>query len=361
MTARTRAMAASALVFLLARSIWLVAVLVVTRDGRPRSAYSILTRWDGQWYAGIATSGYGHFRIAGDGARHYDYAFFPLLPLVERLGHAVTGLDPVDVGLVVSWTAGAVAAAGICALGAELHSPRVGFVTAALWSILPMSAVMALSYSDSLLAALAAWGLLALLRKHWLTAGLLAAAAGFARPTGAAVVATVMVAGVIAAIQQRQWRPAVAAVLAPTGLVGYLAWVGAQTGSLTGYFEVTDGWNNGFDGGASFVRWIAALGPLALAVIAGVIVLIGLWLLLIRDREPWPVIFYTALIVAMALTTSGYFGSKPRYLLAAFPLLLPVATRLTRLSRPVVTGVLVGLGAISTTYGVWWLTGTGPP
>lgn len=354
-------MVASAIVFLLARSIWLGALLVVTRDGRPRSAYSVLTRWDGQWYARIATFGYGHFRVAPDGGHRYDYAFFPLLPLIERAGHSLTGLAPVNVGLVVSWTAGAVAAAGICALGAELHSPRVGFVTAALWSLLPMSAVMALSYSDTLLAALAAWGLLALLRQRWLIAGLLGAAAGFARPTGAGLVVTVVVAGVIAAVQHRHWRPAVAAVLAPAGLLGYLAWVGVQTGSPTGYFDVTEGWHNGFDGGLSFVRWTFTLGPLAILVIAGVIVLVALWLLLIRDREPWPIILYTAVIVAMALTTSGFFGSKPRYLLAAFPLLLPVATRLTKLSRPVVTNLLVGLGLISTAYGVWWLTGSGPP
>lgn len=354
-------MAASALVFLLARSLWLVALLVVTRDGRPRSAYTILTRWDGQWYARIATFGYGHFRVAPDGGHRYDYAFFPLLPLIERAGHALTGLAPINIGLIVSWTAGAVAAAGVCALGCQLHSPRVGFVTAALWSILPMSAVMALSYSDTLLAALAACGLLALLRKHWLSAGLLAAAAGFTRPTGAGLVLTVVATGVYAAVRQRQWRPALAAILAPAGLVSYLAWVGGQIGSITGYFDVTEGWHNGLDGGISFARWIGDLGPLAIAVVAGLIVLIGLWLLLIRDREPWPVILYTAVVVAMALATSGFFGSKPRYLLAAFPLLLPVATRLTKLSRPVVAGALVALGVIGTTYGVVWLTGSGPP
>ncbi|PWJ25803.1 hypothetical protein ATK17_1941 [Branchiibius hedensis] len=361
MTSRTTAMVASAAVFLLARSLWLVSLLMVTRDGRPRSAYTILTRWDGQWYARIATSGYGHSWLAPDGGRRYDYAFFPLLPLLERAGHALTGLAPANVGLVVSWTAGALAAAGICALGTELHSPRVGFVAACLWSILPMSAVLALSYSDTLLAALAAWGLVALQRENWVTAGLLAAAAGFTRPTGAALVLTVAAAAVVAATQQRRWRPMLAAVLAPTGLLGYLAWVSAQTGSATGYFDVTDGWHNGFDGGLSFVRWIGTLGPLAIAVIAAVATLIGLWLLLIRDHEPWPVILYTAVVITMALTTSGYFGSKPRYLLAAFPLLLPVATRLTRRSQPLVAGVLIALGLIGTTYGVWWLTGAGPP
>ena len=44
---------------------------------------------------------------------------------------------------------------------------------------------------------------------------------------------------------------------------------------------------------------------------------------------------YSATLVVLALTTSGYFGSKPRYLLPAFGLLLPLAVRLARV-RPAV-------------------------
>lgn len=344
-------------IYLLARLSWLCALIVVNDN-----PYRILTRWDAQWYARIATIGYGHVVTTVHGEQHSDYAFFPLLPLLERAGHALTGAPPVDVGLVVSWTAGTVAAVGICALGIRLADARVGLVWAALWSLMPMSAVLALSYSDSLLAALSVWGLIALLHKRWLVAGLLAVGTGLARPTGAALVIAVMAAGLVALAKHRDYRALGAVVLAPVGLVGYLAWVGWQTGSATGYFDVTNGWGNGLDGGVALVKWIGALDPFAAgAVIAGLLLLLALLGLLIHDREPWPVLVYTAVVVAMSVTTSGFFGSKPRYLLAAFPLLLPVARRIARLRTPTLSAALVTLGLISTAYGVWWLTGPGPP
>ena len=67
------------------------------------------------------------------------------------------------------------------------------------------------------------------------------------------------------------------------------------------------------------------------------------------------------MLLALALTTSGYFGSKPRYLLPAFPLLLPVALRLSRLRLRTAAGVLGVLAAGSAAYGAAWLLGPGPP
>lgn len=357
MSGRARVLLTAAGIYLLARLTWLIALMLVS--DRP---HHILTRWDGQWYARIASNGYGHVVTTGAGARHADYAFFPLLPLLERAGHALTGVAPADIGVLVSWTAGAVAAAGICALGRTLHTARVGLVWAALWSLLPISAALALAYADALLVALAAWGLVAVVGRRWATAGILALVAGLARPTGAGLVLTVLIAGLVALLRDRDGRATLAVLLAPIGLIGYLTWVAIETGSATGYLDVTRGWGNGLDGGVGFVRWIADLTPLAaVAVVAGVALVAILLVLLARDREPWPLLLYSAVVVAMSLTTSGYFGSKPRYLLAAFPLLLPVARRLARWRDSGVTATLVALGLIGTAYGVLWLTGPGPP
>ena len=91
-------------------------------DGR--SAHARLVRWDSQWYAGIARSGYGHTVLHPDGRHLSDYAFFPLYPLLERVVAALTGLAYVDAGLVVSWLATLVAAWGIYAVGARVHGVR---------------------------------------------------------------------------------------------------------------------------------------------------------------------------------------------------------------------------------------------
>lgn len=63
----------------------------------------------------------------------------------------------------------------------------------------------------------------------------------------------------------------------------------------------------------------------------------------------------------LALTTSGYFGSKPRYLLPAFPLLLPVAVPLSRVRTRRLTLVLALMATLSAVYGAYWLHGSGPP
>ena len=89
--------------------------------------------------------------------------------------------------------------------------------------------------------------------------------------------------------------------------------------------------------------------------------LLGLLVLAVRDRQPLPLLVLGATLLALALTTSGYFGSKPRYLLPAYPLLLPLAVRLSRLRLRTAVGVLGVLAAGSAAYGAAWLLGPGPP
>jgi hypothetical protein len=161
-------------------------------------------------------------------------------------------------------------------------------------------------------------------------------------------------------------RQLVGAALAPLGCLGYVGWVGWRTGSATGYFEVTDRWGNGFDAGFAFANWTWGLirSPdfvLGVLVCLGVAVVIGLLAWCVRQGQPLPLVVYSSVVVVMALTTSGYFGSKPRYLLPAFPLLLPLAGWLAR-RRPLVAVWIVALGATaSAAYGAIWLLGPGPP
>lgn len=341
-----------------------VLAAAAAHDGR--SAHARLVRWDSQWYAGIARSGYGHTVLHPDGRQLSDYAFFPLYPLLERVGSALTGLAYVDAGLVVSWLATVVAAAGIYAVGARVHGVRAGIVLAVLWAALPVGVVASMAYSEALFTALAAWALHACLRRRWLLAGLLAALAGLTRPVGAAVVAAVLVAALVQLVRERGARPPVGALLAPLGLLGYVGWVGLRVGEPTGYFRVARGWGNGFDGGRAFAAWTRDLlagpqWPQGVLLVLGVAVLLGLLALAVRDGQPLPLLVFAGVLLVLALTTSGYFGSKPRYLLPAFPLLMPVALRLSRAGPRTAVAVLGVLAAGSAAYGATWLLGPGPP
>ena len=343
-----------------------VLALAFAATSSGRSAHARLVRWDAQWYAGIARAGYGHTAPHPDGRHLSDYAFFPLLPALERAVGAISGLAYVDAGLVVTWLATALSAWGLYAVGAHVYGARVGVLLAVLWSVVPVAIITSMAYSEALFTALAAWAVHATLRRHWLLAGALAALAGLTRPVGVAVVAAVAVPALVEVVRRRDRRALTGMLLAPVGFLGYLAWVGTRTGEPLGYFRVADGWGNGFDGGRAFGGWVVEHldGPgwwQGVLLLGGGVLLLGLLVLAVRDRQPLPLLVLGAMLLALALMTTGYFGSKPRYLLPAYPLLLPLALRLSRLRLRTAAGVLGVLAATSAAYGAVWLLGPGPP
>lgn len=363
---------------LLALALWSAA--------RDKSAYTLLTaRWDSLWYTRVAELGYGYEVRLPNGDVHSNLAFFPLLPWLERLGAAVTPLSYADAGFVVSLLASLAAAWGIFAVAEHLYGRRAGVCAVLLWAVLPVAVVQSMAYSESLFTALAAWSLYAVLTGRWVTAGTLAALAGLTRPVGLAVAAAVWVAAATAFVRSRSGagpdgaRPPESAprdgalrvlgmLLAPLGAAGYVLWAGHRTGGgPLGYLDVQAGWRNGFDGGAAFARFVAEkftspLGALAGAgLIAGVALLVWLYVVCVRQRQPLALLVYTGLVVVLALCASSYFGSKPRLLLPAFPLLLPLAVALARARTSRSAAVLGALATVSAVYGAFWLNGSGPP
>ncbi|MFI8349410.1 glycosyltransferase family 39 protein [Streptomyces sp. NPDC085596] len=361
-----------------------LAVLAVWSAARGTSAHKLLSaRWDSLWYARVAGAGYGHEVRLPNGDVHSDLAFFPLLPWLERLLHALTPLSYADAGLAVSALASLAAAGGIFAVADRLYGARAGVCAVLLWAVLPVGVVQSMAYSESLFTALAAWSLFAVLSGRWVTAGLLASFAGLTRPVGAAVVAAVWVAAIAsfgrtgsapgpngAPLPARApaWRRVLGAAVAPLGAAAYVLWVGHRTGDgLLGYLDVQAGWRNGFDGGYAFARFVAGMltaFPSALAgvaLIAGVALLLWLYVTGVRRRQPLALLVYSGVVLALALCASSYFGSKPRLLIPAFPLLFPPACALAR-ARPARAALLISaLAALAAVYGALWLNGSGPP
>ncbi|MCN9243945.1 hypothetical protein NGF19_24710 [Streptomyces sp. RY43-2] len=357
------------------RAVGLV-VLALWSAARGTSAHTLLTaRWDALWYTRVAELGYGYEVRLPNGDVHADLAFFPLLPWLERAGAALTPLSYADAGLLVTTLASLAAAWGIFAVAEHVYDRRVGVCAVLVWAALPVGVVQSMAYSESLFTALAAWALYAVLTGRLVTAGLLAAPAGLTRPVGAAVVAAVWAAALTSYVRDRRTRggalsirPAVGMLLAPLGAAGYVLWVGRRTGQgLLGYLDVQAGWRNGFDGGYAFARFIAGKFtsfPAALAgvgLIAGVVLVLWLYGVGVRQRQPLPLLVYTGVVTALALCASSYFGSKPRLLLPAFPLLLPLARALARIRLPRSAAILGTATAVSALYGAFWLNGSGPP
>ncbi|MEU6373479.1 mannosyltransferase family protein [Streptomyces sp. NPDC046909] len=335
------------------------AVLAATAWATGHGPLRLLARsWDSRWYLRIAEHGYGYTAHPHPGISFSDLAFFPLYPALVRTVTALTPLGSGAAGLLVSWTAASAAAVGIHALTARLHGRAVATAAVVLWGLLPHSVVLSMAYTEPVLTACAAWALYAVLTGRWLWAGTLAALAGLARPNGFAVAAAVLVtAGHEVFLRRgkvthRLWT---GIALAPLGWLSYVLWVGHREGDpLGGYFDVQRRWGSRFDfgrGALGFVRHLLLssdrlLYPVALLIVAAAVVL---YALLLADRAPLPLLVYSGVLLLITLGGSGFFESKPRFLLPAFPLLLPLARALVRTARArpwhaaLVAGALAGL------------------
>ncbi|NEB42599.1 hypothetical protein [Streptomyces sp. SID14515] len=332
-------------------------------------------RWDSVWYQRIAENGYRYTVTLPDGSAHSDLAFFPLLPALERAISEVTPLTLGGAGLLVAWTAGLLAAWGIFAVGAHLRGRRTGVVLAALWGVYPTAFVQSMAYTETLFTALAAWALYAVLKGRWIVAGALTVLAGLTRPTAAALVAALAVTAAVTLVREyragdgigpvlrRNARMLAGVALAPLGWLAYVVFVAVREGGPFAYFDVQAQWGNNIDGGRALAAFIAGLPwPAALGLCAALGLLGWLVVLCVRQRQPLPVLVYALTVVVISLIGAGYFGSRPRLMMPAFPLLLPPAVALLRLRTTARTAaVLAVLACASAGYGAWTLLGAGPP
>ncbi|MFE9454382.1 hypothetical protein [Streptomyces sp. NPDC006739] len=340
-------------------------VAVSTLIGRP-PLKSLAHSWDSVWYLHIAEHGYGtRIHISATGALQTDWAFFPLYPVLIRALNRFPHVSPGAAALLIAWFAAGMAAYGIYVIGLRLHGRAVATVMVAIWAALPHSVVLCLAYTEPLFSALAAWSLNCVLKGRWTAAGALAALAGLTRPSGiAAAVAVVAAAGYEAVRQRGRVPPGLwaGALLAPLGWAGYVLWVGQYTGDLLhGYFQVQSAWDSRLDFGTGTLEFLKALllrgggavQPIALVIVSASLVL---FFLLCLDRAPLPLVVFAGVLLAMVTVVSGPFSSKPRFLLPAFPLLLPMACGLVRAWRTRPAGAaLVGgsLAAASLVYGAY--------
>ncbi|KFK90876.1 membrane protein [Streptomyces sp. JS01] len=332
-------------------------------------------RWDSVWYQRIAEHGYRYTVTLPDGSVHSDLAFFPLLPALERAVSAVTPLTLGGAGLLVAWTAGLLAAWGIFAVGSQLRGRRTGVVLAALWGVYPTAFVQSMAYTETLFTALAAWALYAVLKGRWIVAGALCVLAGLTRPSAAALIAALAITAAVTLVREyrdelragpvlrRNARMIAGVALAPLGWLAYVVFVAVREGSPVAYFDVQAQWGNNIDGGRALAAFIAGLPwPAALGLCAALGLLGWLVVLCVRQRQPLPVLVYAITIVVISLIGAGYFGSRPRLMMPAFPLLLPPAVALLRLRTMGRTAaVLAALACASAAYGAWTLLGAGPP
>ena len=313
-----------------------------------------LNAWDSHWYLSIASSGYVHSVPAGYGdADQTNLGFFPLLPLLIRVTHAVTGLHWTASGLVTTFGLGLLASVAVWWLLRDVFGTSGADRGTALVFFSPGAFVLSLVYTEGATVLLVACALLALRRRRWLVAGLAAAAVSAADPVAVAVIAPCAVASFLAIRQRREWRSLVAPLLAPVGIVAFFAYLWAHTGSPLEWFHAQrHGWQSGaygygvpraflqvFNNGFASVNWTVKS--------TSAIVVVGLLVVFFLARPPATWIAYVVAVLAFGII-SPIIGITPRLLLRCFPLLGVVGARLPRLWFEVVLGLsALGLAALA--------------
>jgi hypothetical protein len=302
-------------------------------DDVPVTYFPFTALWDGQWYLRVAEGGYPDVLPVTDTGKvgENPWAFYPLFPLMARVGMALTGLDFATVASSIALLCGAGAAVVMGLLLRERVGDPAAYVVVALWASFPASVTLQLAYTESLAVLLLVGYLYALARERWLVATAVAVLIGLSRPI-AAPLGLVTLVVVFVRWRRRRERPitagtyaAMLAALVGCGVAGLLwpaiAWW--RTGVSSAYTDTMAAWRS-YRSIELFVPWADRVqdpswgpwlvgGPVVVLLMAA-----GPWARnLGADLRTWT-LGYTAYLVA----TLDPFTSIFRYLIPLFPLLV---------------------------------------
>ncbi len=352
------------LAFLGARLFDVLVVVFVSR--RPSTHYArgdvagALSSWDGDWYRRVTETGYPtslSFR-AGGAVGHTTLAFFPGYPGVVAALRAVTGLGFFPVALTVALMAGAVAAIALPMLLAPHLGASAAVRAGVLWACSPVSAVLAMTYSEGLFTAEAVLFLLLLARRRyrWLIALVpaMALTRGVLLPFAAVLAVHLWHRRADLASTSRR----VLAALSVAGVVALSAlWpavVAVRTGRWDAYLLVQESWQHRL---VPVLPWGAAVlnlgaGPgsvqrdavVLTAVVCGALALACLTLRLPAELKAFAIAYLVYIVVLLPPTPSFPRFTVPLVTIAAAP---AVWLRSRTAMAVALVGCLLGQ--------VWWL------
>lgn len=299
-----------------------------------QSIMSKLINWDAKWYLLIAQHGYVHSIPPGHGnVAQSDLGFFPLLPLLIRGVHFVTGFGFNVAGILTSTLLGLFASIAVWWLLREFFGQTGADRGTALIFLSPGAFVLSMVYTEGAIILFVACSMIALRRHRWLLAGLCAAAATAADPVGTAAIIPCVVACVIAIRTRGEWRSILAPLVAPFGVGLFFLYLWFHTGSPFSWLHAQRvGWQKGNFGTGIFT----ALGhffnhgfadPNYGVKAVSAITAVGLLILFFRAHPPAPWVGYVVTVLVFG-ALSPLIGVTPRLLLRDFPLLGVVGAKL---------------------------------
>lgn len=333
-----------------------------------------LRHWDAGWYINIA--GHGYHKLAST-------AFFPFYPILLRLTHSISGLSYPFAGTLISSLFFIIS---MVLLG-KLVSERLGFSAAlasmSLLALYPISFFFDSMYTESVFLALTLLAVYLSAKGHFWAAGAFALLATLTRNTGV-FIDIILFFDYLASYHMGMvfWTAAwwkklrldiMSLLLAPLGLVAYMAWLQWQTGNPLAFLAAERLWHRHFmpPWGTWYHTLQSLLRPhpisfnynlLEFSTFTIVIVLLGVGVAHARrslSQFGWWLYAVAVTVIASsepAMNIPDYLLSFPRFVLMLFPVFMYLGFLLR--SKWLLVPVLVGLGYLFYLYGGAFTQGT---
>lgn len=344
------------------------AVVDRTNDVVPANGLSglaaILDSWDGHWYLEVARRGYPHHIMPNVTYFVSDAraAFFPMYPRLVHYIDLILPGGPVSVALAINVLLGAMLVFLVGYLCRDIYDTKTAEKAMILLALFPGSFVLSMAYSEGLMLTIAALCFVALRKKQWFIAGVLAAMATATRPNGVALVAACAVASLIAIRNDKEWKSIIAPIISPLGFIGFMWFLRLHTGENFAWFRVqTEAWKEGTSFGATAVQRTVDFflhpvsSPTSVLTAASVFAMVIAIVMARKYRLNMIYWTYSGVVLALMLIPATV-TARPRFLFTAFPLFFPVARALRDDDDkwwPLVIMVMVGgLVTVTGIYGV---------
>ena len=341
----------------------------------PPGFLSYWAHWDGAWYSQIATDGYGERAPAST-------AFFPLYPMLVRLG-AVIGGGPAFWGVLISLLSTLFALFFVYRVAEKLYGVPAARAATLTLAFFPTAFFLNAVYTEALFLALTAgtfWA--AYVRRDLLLAGLLGALAAATRNLGVLLLLPLFLEW-LRFRREFGLRGLFELALVPAGLLAYAAFLWARFGDpLLFAAQQSAYWGRELASPVTTASraWAAAgegvtylmepatlfldpsAGPTLEASNALNLLFLAVFLVLMGvgfGVLPPGLSIYTFVIVLLpVLTPSPSFPlmSMPRFVLGAFPVFLVLGYLLSRSRSALVVWLVLssGLGAALTALFTTW-------
>jgi hypothetical protein len=348
---QVRRMAIPLAIFAASRALIYTVLLFAERLPGAGTTTRLLAGWQGVAYLSVASRGYPQALVSNPGGSELGY--FPLYPMLIRSLHRLSGLSFVQSAIGIALICSALAMVVAWLVVQRLTDQACATRAVVLLSFFPWAFVLSMVYSEGLLLLLAGVCLLALLDGQWVTAGLAALLAGVSAPFGFVLFFPCAWAAARELRRSDTVGALIAPVLAPVGVLGFFLYLRARTGNV---FEailaqargVTYAGIGRHPGAAAkvlsaFLRHPTANLNVLTSLLAAVLVVAGL-IMMAQWKPPAVIWAYTVPLVLLGLWLDT-FGSLPRTILVAFPLVVAIAWRIRRSGFLVLAGVSAGLMA----------------